>query len=714
MNEDLRALRQLARLYDVQESYTNVHGRRVRAGVDSTIAVLKAMDAPLTTLADATAALRARTEELARRPIEPVVVAWNGRLRDVMVRLPASQADGDLRYAITGEGADPDGWVAATPAVEGHPEAGHVSARLPLRRRLTPGRHELWLDAGDEPVKALVLSAPRTCPQPSGRWWGVFAPLYSLRSEHDWGVGTFSELAGFRRWIDGLGGSVTATLPLFAQFLDEPMLEPSPYSPASRLFWNETYIDVTRVPGLERCDEARDVVEDPTFREEIARLHKADLADHPAVSAAKRRVLDPLAQDTFRGTPPAGLTEFAATPRAADYARFRAEAERRGAWWGAWPDAERNGSLPGGALDDERARYHLFVQWVAAQQLAEAADGAGAAGGGLMLDIPIGVNGAGYDVWRERSSFAHGVAAGAPPDAFWSQGQDWGAPPPDPHGAREAGYRYHDEVLRTVFRYAAVARIDHVIGLHRLYWVPRGASAKDGVYVRYHADEWYALLSIAANEAQAVVVGEDLGTVPRAVRPAMRSHGLLRTYVAQREAGTGGLPEPPEESVAALNTHDMPTWAGFWRGSDVPLREELGLIDHAEAERILAARRGVREALPLSLPGSGLRADLDGDDPAASLQASLERLASSRAAIVTASLGDLLLEPDPQNVPGTGPERLNWRRRYPWTLDELQGRPEVASILARIDRIRRDGQGDGKDDGQGDDQGDGRRGRDRS
>ena len=691
MNDDRRALRELARLYDVQESYKDVFGRRVRAGVDSTIAVLHAMGAPITTLHDATAALSARREELARRPLEPVIVAWDGRVGDVEVRVPSSRVDRDLHYALTAEGDHPEQWSVATPAGDGPPEAGTVRARLAIGHRLSPGRHELWVDAGGDPVRALVLSAPRKCPQPAGRWWGVFAPLYALRDEQDWGVGSFAELGTQRRWVEGLGGSVTSTLPLFAQFLDEPMLEPSPYSPASRLFWNETYIDVTRAPGLDRCDAAREALDDPALRERIARLRKADLSDHPAAAAAKRTVLDPLAQHTFRGTPPAGLAEFARNPRAADYARFRAEVERRGAWWGAWPDAERDGSLPGEALDDDRARYHLFVQWVAAQQLAEAADGAGAGGGGLMLDLPIGVNGAGYDVWRERSSFAPDVAAGAPPDAFWSQGQDWGAPPPHPHGAREAGYRYHDEVFRTLFRYAAIARIDHVIGLHRLYWVPRGAGAKDGVYVRYRAKEWYALLSIAANEAQAVVVGEDLGTVPGYVRPAMRAHGILRTYVGQREAGSSGLPEPPAESVAALNTHDMPTWAGFWRGADVPLREELGLIDRSQAEEILRARRGVREALPASLPDSGLRADLDGEDPGASLEASLERLAESSAAIVTASLGDLLLEADPQNVPGTGPERRNWRRRYPWTLEELQRRPEIVSMLERIDRIRRDG-----------------------
>ena len=173
---------------------------------------------------------------------------------------------------------------------------------------------------------------------------------------------------------------------------------------------------------------------------------------------------------------------------------------------------------------------------MAAQQLAEAADGAGAASGGLMLDLPIGVNGAGYDVWRERSSFAPDVAAGAPPDAFWSQGQDWGAPPPHPHGAREAGYRYHDEVFRTLFRYAAIARIDHVIGLHRLYWVPRGASAKDGVYVRYRAQEWYALLSIAANEAGRWSSARTSERSPATSVPAMRPTGSSGRTSSQREA----------------------------------------------------------------------------------------------------------------------------------------------------------------------------------
>ena len=262
----------------------------------------------------------------------------------------------------------------------------------------------------------------------------MFAPLYALRAEDDWGVASFSDLGDLRRWVEGLGGSVTATLPLFAQFLDESMLEPSPYSPASRLFWNETYIDVTRAPGLEASDAAREALDDPALRERIARLRKADLSDHPAVAAAKRTILDPSPSRRSQGRLPP-VSRSSRGTRAPRTTRGSVP-KSNGAGRGGAPGPTPSGTARFRATRSRTiARYHLYVQWVATQQLAEAADGTGAAGGsGLMLDLPIGVNGAGYDVWRERSSFA----PTSPPAAgrVLVAGQDWGAPPPHPHGAR--------------------------------------------------------------------------------------------------------------------------------------------------------------------------------------------------------------------------------------------------------------------------------------
>ena len=226
---------------------------------------------------------------------------------------------------------------------------------------------------------------------------------------------------------------------------------------------------------------------------------------------------------------------------------------------GAWPDAERDGSLPGDPLEDDRALPPVRPV---------GGDAAARRGGRRDRRRRRRPHARSPDR-RERRRLrclARAILVRArrrrrrPTGRVLVAGQDWGAPPPHPHGAREAGYRYHDEVFRTLFRYAAIARIDHVIGLHRLYWVPRGARARDGVYVRYRAQEWYALLS-----SRRTVTGgggrRGSRNGPGTVRPAMRAHGILRTYVAQPEAGSGGLPEPPAESVAALNTHDMPTWA---------------------------------------------------------------------------------------------------------------------------------------------------------
>jgi len=481
---------------------------------------------------------------------------------------------------------------------------------------------------------------------------------------------------------------VLATLPMLAQFLDDPLFEPGPYSPASRLFWNELYLDVEELPELPGSPEARAALGDPGLRREIAELRGVELVDHRRVMSAKRRVLEPLAELAVSSPSPAFRSFLEAQPQVRDYARFRAEVERRRSWWGAWPLAEREGELSGKAEDDPAGRYHLFVQFAVDRQLEDLTTGAGP---GLYLDLPLGVHPAGFDAWRERRVFVAGVSAGAPADPLFTGGQDWGFRPLHPEVVREDGYRYPIACIRHLLRHATIARIDHVMGVHRLFWVPAGRTPADGVYVRYRPEEWFAMLSVEANRAGTVLVGEDLGTVPARVRQAMARHGVLRSYVVQYEAAPiaeAALPEPSARSAAAVNTHDMPPFARFWRGGDVQTRVALGLLDDRGAVDELVERRRLRDAVVAFLVGRELLDPGVGDDPRAVLDACLAYLAARPAPVVIATLEDLWGEDRPQNVPGTTVEHPNWRRRVRHTVEELADLHDVARTLELVAGLR--------------------------
>ena len=281
--------------------------------------------------------------------------------------------------------------------------------------------------------------------------------------------------------------------------------------------------------------------------------------------------------------------------------------------------------------------------------------------------------------------FVTGAAAGAPPDPFFNKGQNWGFPPMHPERMREQGYAYWRAVLQTQLRYAGVLRLDHVMGLHRLYFIPSGVAATDGVYVRYHEAELYAVLALESQRHRATIVGEDLGTVPAEVRRAMAAHGVRRMFVVQFEAADHAqrpLGAVAAHAVASLNTHDMPPFRAYWETRDADLRKELGLIDDADVEAARAARRRTAAALSRMLCAHH---DLDAR---AARNALLEYLARSQADIVLVNLEDLWLETEAQNVPGTSTERPNWRRRLRLTLEEMRNDPEVNAVLTAIERAR--------------------------
>jgi 4-alpha-glucanotransferase len=409
--------------------------------------------------------------------------------------------------------------------------------------------------------------------------------------------------------------------------------------------------------------------------------------------ALKRRVLEELARSFFQNASQrrASFERFIAEhPRLEDYARFRAVGERLRTPWPQWPASLRDGNINPGDYDEAARRYHLYVQWVVEEQLQSLAKEARKTGPGLYLDLPLGVHAHGYDVWRERASFAVEASGGAPPDVVFTKGQDWGFPPLHPGRIREHGYRYVLSYLRRQLKYAGVLRIDHMPVFHRLFWIPQGMEPRNGVYVRYPAEELYALFSLESHRHKAMLVGEDLGTVPLEVPESMARHNVHRMYVVQyllQADPKEALPEVPSDSIASLNTHDMPPFAAYWQGRDIRQRQELGLLGDQDPEHEQEKRKAMLEALVAFLRSR--RRLGNAEDVAAVLRASLSHLAESEARIVLVNLEDLWLETRAQNVPSTRGECPNWRNKSRYSFEQFRDMPDVVNTLKEIDRLIR-------------------------
>jgi 4-alpha-glucanotransferase len=326
-----------------------------------------------------------------------------------------------------------------------------------------------------------------------------------------------------------------------------------------------------------------------------------------------------------------------------------------------------------GDYEEAAQQFHLYVQWLAHGQVDELIQRGEQNGVSLYLDLPLGVNPDGYDVWRERESFALDASAGAPPDAFFSKGQDWGFAPLHPRRIRESGYQYVLAFLRFQMRHARLLRIDHVMGLHRLYWVPRGFEARQGTYVNYPAEELHAIFNLESHRNRTRLVGENLGTVPAVVNQSLERHGLRSMFVVQfeeRANAQAALCAPPRLGVASVNTHDTPTFAAHWRGDDLEDCVALGLLPRKELKGAKKNRERLKTALVRFLKTQGLLKAGKAGAPEV-LRALLAWLKSSPSEIVLINLEDLWLERRPQNVPGTSTERPNWRRKARFSLEEI-------------------------------------------
>jgi len=699
--DERTALRSLAGAWGLQASYTDATGRKCVASPESILAVLRLLGAPVARQVDVPHALRDRTLSRWRTFLEPVVAAREGIAAEAIVRLPVRELPAQIACRIELEEGDvvqqrfdsSDLVLTGESTVEGE---RFEALRLCLGVSFPAGYHKLGLEVGRHTAEALLIVAPQRLYGATERMrsWGVFLPLHALHGERSWGGGSYADLGKLVGWTADNGGRVVGTLPLLPTFLDVPF-DPSPYRPVSRRMWSEFHIAVEAIEHLERCPEAQAVMRAPTFRRRLARLRSAKEVNHRRQLELQRSVLEPLAAAvcTAGSVGQAGLRRFLRThPDVEDYARFRATTERRGRGWSEWPARLREGRLRQGDFSAASAGYHAFAQWVASEQLGAVARAADKRSVRLYLDLPLGVHPAGYDAWREGELFASGASAGAPPDAFFTGGQLWCFPPIRPERSRTEGHRYVASCLRHHMRPAGMLRVDHVMSLHRLFWVPEGHGPEDGVYVRYPADELYAVLCLESWRQRCVVVGEDLGTVAREVRPAMKRHGLRGTFVLPY--GRSSNPRRPLESmkargVAALRTHDMPTFAAFWRGLDIGRRVKLGHLAPEEAPRQREARRRLRTAWTRDLRRGGWMGSKE-PGTAEALRACLAFLADSEAEVVLVDLEDLWGETEPQNVPGTSTEWPNWRRRARYSLEAFGRLRRIVDALRDL-RAQRGG-----------------------
>ena len=684
------ALRELAALRGVGLSY--VDGRRDQrdADPDIVVAVLNSFDdmEPIGSSNDARAALRQRRQQALDRVVEPVYVVDEGVESVLSIRLKRSitsiecriefEFGGEINWAVSSD------MLAASSRPRGA-EGQKFALSLPAMR---VGYHHLHLSVGRVSVRSTLIVRPlrgaRHRFAHDWRAYSVQTPIFSLHSRRSWGAGDVGDLDEFARLVSNQHATVVSTLPLLATF-GPNAFESSPYRPVSRRFWSDRWIALDQVDDLASSPAAQHLMNVTYAAERRAAWTVDGVVDGAAAFAAKRSVIQAWAatQSEFVAQHESGLQSFLMDhPDVNDYARFRAAGERFGLDFHHWPTTAKSGLLRWNDVDPSIVRYHVLAQWIIDVQMTDLSSRLAQRGQTLELDVPVGVHPFGYDVWRNPEQYVTSMSIGSPPDDLTVTGQTWGSPPPHPENCRNDAHARFREALRFHMRVAGIVRIDHVMGLQRLFWVPQGASADQGVYVSMPFKELLAIVAVEAQRLGVDIVGEDLGTVEADLRQAMRRDGLRRTYVAQFAIGDEGLDEVPAGSVASFSTHDTATFFGWWSGADIDEREQLGLLDALIAESSRDERDALRQKLADAV---GRSVD---DEPGDILAAVHAWLADSDAGLVMVQLEDLLGERSAVNIPGTLHERPNWSRLTSSSLEELATSTTLARTLEPLRESR--------------------------
>ncbi|EQC43846.1 4-alpha-glucanotransferase [Bacteriovorax sp. Seq25_V] len=531
-------------------------------------------------------------------------------------------------------------------------ELGTKSVAI-IPKNIAPiGYHRLQLNLEGENQAVNIIFAPKHIEIKDQKQWGPFVPIYALKSESDIGIGSFKELRDLAPLLKENGASWISLLPILAANFDTPDCDPSPYSSLTRLFWNELYLDLDRLVAKYESKEAKSLMDSDVFKAEKEKLRANKFVQYYECYQLKKKVLSILSEEFFsskKDQSPEYQQFKSENPKIDEYARFRSS-------------------------DVKEQNFHRFCQFEMCNELKEFKKDTGL---GLYMDYPVGVNDSGFDFQNNGDVFFKAVSVGAPPEPIFSLGQDWGFPSFHPFGIRKDNYTYFKKSLQSHLRYSNILRLDHIMGLYRIYCVPKGYTGKEGVYLKFPKDELMAITVLESSRMGVSLIGENLGTVPKQVDKLMKERNVKGMWVWQFEAHQDQAPalkSIQQNQLLCFDTHDMPMLESYLDGSDLSLVSSLGILSESNAHRIKDERINFLK-----------RWEVDSKEFQFELT---KKLANSQAEQMVINLENIWGEREPQNIPGTWKEYPNWRRKFALDLNEITHSEKVKKTLAILKEAR--------------------------
>lgn len=700
----MHALDRLADAAGIEPRYFDIRGRIHERSPDTARHLLSAMGIAARSDAEIAASLNSHAEAPWKSVLPPVIVAQEARGIAVHIHMPAGTKK--VRWIITRENGAQDGgefeWADLPMQDRAEIEGKEYSLGILHLPPAPAGYHRLHVNDASAPL----IVAPAQCwlPPQGKRYWGIAAQLYAIRSKRNWGMGDFTDLHALMNWAAANGADAIGVNPLHALFLDNPE-GASPYSPSSRLFLNPLYLDITAIPDFAESAEARAMLEASDIADAIKIARAAERVDYKNVAAIKLRLLEHLfahfrakhvederghAFRKFVKDAGADLQSFAAFQMLSEH--FATHDWQR---WGAARDPHAAETARLANANPSRIAFFQYLQWQCAEQLAAARVPAMAIG--LYNDLAVSAESASADHWAHQDLFMGGTRVGAPPDPFNETGQEWGVVPLDPHRLRATGYAHFIALLRANMRHAGALRIDHVMGLMRLFVIPEGGTPAHGAYVRFPFDDLLAITALESRRNKCMIIGEDLGTVPEGFRDHMaRAHALsYRVLYFEKEHGRFRRPEEfPHLACVTVSTHDLATLRGFWTGEDIAAKSRQGNFGSADEEdQARNERAGDKRALLQALAAenllpAGMEAHTPPEWSPELAHAIHAYLARSPGLFFMAQLDDLANERLQANLPGAMGEYPNWQKRLARSLEDLSADTALKTAMASICKER--------------------------